>query len=162
MGKTDEDPRDEDESLKEEIKSLIRQYRKKDRSESDCKIIGELLAIYANTNIGKKQREKVVGWLINRMLKKKTKTIVWEKLYVFLRSKVETLNEKKPREIYFRHKERGRREKNFSAKKKAGESSEETTVIEVATQKNAPKQKRSRRCFILYQNAWHSRRVATN
>lgn len=94
MGKTDEDPRDEDESLKEEIKSLIRQYRKKDRSESDCKIIGELLAIYANTNIGKKQREKVVGWLINRMLKKKTKTIVWEKLYVFLRSKVETLNEK--------------------------------------------------------------------
>ncbi|QQR77135.1 MAG: hypothetical protein IPJ67_03185 [Candidatus Moraniibacteriota bacterium] len=69
---------------------------------------------------------------------------------------------KEPREIYFRHRERGRREKNFSAKKKAGESSEETTVIEVATQKNAPKQKRSGRCFILYQNTWHSRRVATN
>ncbi len=42
---------------------------------------------------------------------------------------------KKPREIYFRHRERGRREKNFSAKKKVGESSKETTVIEVATQK---------------------------
>ena len=94
MGKASEDMRDDSEALKEATKKLIQQYRKKHRSQSDCTIIEGLLAIYANANISPKQSEMIARWLINRMLKKKTKTVVWEKIYRFFHSRLEALSER--------------------------------------------------------------------